>query len=207
MRGDPGGGRRPRAPRDRGHRPERRRASPGCWRRRPGWSHVPVLDVQAFAPDRDEAWSLAGRLLRQAWRLAGPAGNAAAWPGSQRPCQPGTGPGGTGRYCARASATSEDNRAFALQGAVRLSRPPRGRAAWSLVDDLQWADPTSRDPAGPAAAPRRPRQHGGGIPARRGGGTRLCPRDLWHAGRAMSSSGRCPLTRSVPCSATRCWPR
>lgn len=35
---------------------------------------VPVPSCQVFPSDRDEPWSLAGRLLAQAWRLAGPDG-------------------------------------------------------------------------------------------------------------------------------------
>ena len=67
---------------------------------------VPVLSAQAFAPDQDEAWSLAGRLLaRPAALAAGPgsgcpggaggqrAGRGRARPGAGRPALPSQRPG------------------------------------------------------------------------------------------------------------------
>jgi DNA-binding SARP family transcriptional activator len=103
---------------------------------------VPVLDCQAFAPDRDEAWSLAGRLLRKAWRVAGPAGALlpdrevraldSLIPGLGGPVIPGRGnPGG------------EHARLFAFQGAVRLVEAAARPSCLVVVDDLQWADSTS----------------------------------------------------------------
>jgi DNA-binding SARP family transcriptional activator/tetratricopeptide (TPR) repeat protein len=105
-------------------------------------AQVPVLDGQAFAPDRNEAWSLAGRLLRQAWRLAGPA--AALLPEREAHALASHVPG------LAAPATSgqdisgdEDDRAFAFQGAVRLVEAAARPRCLIMVDDLQWADSTS----------------------------------------------------------------
>ena len=105
-------------------------------------AHVPVIDCQASAPDRDEAWSLAGRLLRQARRLAGPAGMllpdqearalASLVPGLAMPATPG-----------QDILDDEHNRAFAFQGAVRLVEAAARPRCLIMVDDLQWADPAS----------------------------------------------------------------
>jgi DNA-binding SARP family transcriptional activator/tetratricopeptide (TPR) repeat protein len=104
---------------------------------------VPVLSAQAFAPDQDEAWSLAGRLVAQAVRrLPVPVAEVAAE--------------------AEASALAEvvpaldvassavlrgvdegTRRAFALQGAVRLIAATARPRCLIVADDLQWADPTS----------------------------------------------------------------
>ena len=103
---------------------------------------VPVLDSRAFAPDLDEAWSLAGRLLRKARLLAGPAARllpdrearalASLVPGLGGPAAPGRdNPGG------------EDSRLFAFQGAVRLVEAAARPRCLIIVDDLQWADSTS----------------------------------------------------------------
>ncbi len=103
---------------------------------------VPVLAAQAFAPDQDQAWSLAGRLLSQAARrlpvpmaavLAEPEACALAEvvPGLAAP------PGALG-------GVDEHNRhAFALQGAVRLVAAVARPRCLVVADDLQWADPTS----------------------------------------------------------------
>lgn len=105
-------------------------------------ARVPVLDGQAFAPDRDEAWSLAARLLRQAWRLAGPASTllpdreahalASLIPGLAAPTTSG-----------QDVLDDEYNRAFAFQGAVRLVEAAARPRCLIMVDDLQWADSTS----------------------------------------------------------------
>ena len=105
-------------------------------------AQVPVLDCQAFAPDRDEAWSLAGRLLRQAWRLAGRPSTllpdrearalASLVPGLAAPATSG-----------QDILDDEDNRAFAFQGAVRLVEAAARPRCLIMVDDLQWADSTS----------------------------------------------------------------
>ena len=104
---------------------------------------VPVLSAQAFAPDQDQAWSLAGRLLGQAARrlpvpvaavLAEPEASALAEvvPGLAVP--PGA---------ALGSLDEETGRAFALQGAVRLVAAAARPRCLIVADDLQWADPTS----------------------------------------------------------------
>ncbi len=107
---------------------------------------VPVLAAQAFAPDQDEAWSLAGRLLSQAARwltvpvaavLAEPEASAlaAVVPGLAGAAGP---PGG-----ALHGADEETRRAFALQGAVRLIAATARPRCLIAADDLHWADPTS----------------------------------------------------------------
>ena len=103
---------------------------------------VPVLAVQAFAPDRDEAWSLAGRLLRQAivpqrdLPTAITEQEAAALrevvPGLAR--VPGT---------AVRALDEEDRRASARQGAVGLVAAAARPRCLIVADDLQWADPAS----------------------------------------------------------------
>jgi tetratricopeptide (TPR) repeat protein len=103
---------------------------------------VPVLAAQAFAPDQDEAWSLAGRLLRQASAslpdllAAITEPEAAALreviPGLAR--VPGT---------AVSALDEETRRAFALQGAVGLVAAAARPRCLIVADDLQWADPTS----------------------------------------------------------------
>ena len=103
---------------------------------------VPVLAAQAFAPDQDGAWSLAGRLLGQAATLlptpaavlAEPEASALAEvvPGLALP--PGTAVGGL---------DEQARRALALQGAVRLLAAVARPRCLIVADDLQWADPTS----------------------------------------------------------------
>jgi len=103
---------------------------------------VPVLAAQAFAPDQDGAWSLAGRLLSQAATLlpapeavlAEPEARALAEvvPGFALP--PGT---------AVEGLDEQARRALALQGAVRLLAAVARPRCLIVADDLQWADPTS----------------------------------------------------------------
>ena len=104
---------------------------------------VPVLSAQAFAPDQDEAWSLAARLISQAagWLpvpvaavLAEPEASALAGvvPGLAGP--PGAVPGGL---------DEQDRQAFAVQGAVRLIAAMARPRCLIVADDLQWADPAS----------------------------------------------------------------
>ncbi len=104
---------------------------------------VPVLAAQAFAPDRHEAWSLAGRLLGQAARrlpvpvaavLAEPEASALAEvvPGLAVP-----------RGAAAGVVDERTRRAFALQGAVRLLAAVARPRCLIVADDMQWADPTS----------------------------------------------------------------
>jgi hypothetical protein len=104
---------------------------------------VPVLSAQAFAPDQDEVWSLAARLLSQAARrlpvpvaavLAEPEASALAGvvPGLAGP--PGAVPGGL---------DEQDRDAFAVQGAIRLIAAMARPRCLIVADDLQWADPAS----------------------------------------------------------------
>ena len=106
-------------------------------------TNVPVLAAQAFAPDQDEAWSLAGPLLGQAARRL-PVPLAAVLTDSEVsalaevvPClarPPGPALGGL---------DEETRRAFALQGAVRLLAATARPRCLIVADDLQWADPAS----------------------------------------------------------------
>ena len=104
---------------------------------------LPVLAAQAFAPDQDEAWSLAGRLLGQAAkRLLAPAAGILAEPEASAlaevvpglPVPPGAVLGGL---------DERTRRAFALQGAVRLIAAVARPRCLIVADDLQWADPAS----------------------------------------------------------------
>ena len=102
----------------------------------------PVLSAQAFAPDQDGAWSLAGRLLGQAARLlpapaavlAEPEARALAEVVPGLAVSPGTAVDGL---------DEQARRALALQGAVRLLAAAARPRCLIVADDLQWADPTS----------------------------------------------------------------
>jgi DNA-binding SARP family transcriptional activator len=102
----------------------------------------PVLSAQAFAPDQDGAWSLAGRLLGQAARLlpapaavlAEPEARALAEVVPGLAVSPGTAVDGL---------DEQARRALALQGAVRLLATAARPRCLIVADDLQWADPTS----------------------------------------------------------------
>ena len=103
---------------------------------------VPVLAAQAFAPDQDAAWSLAGRLLGQAARrLPVPAAAVLAEPEASALAE--VVPGLAGPAGAALGVDEETRRAFALQGAVRLLAAAGGPRCLIVADDLQWADPTS----------------------------------------------------------------
>jgi DNA-binding SARP family transcriptional activator/tetratricopeptide (TPR) repeat protein len=101
---------------------------------------VTVLRCQAYPPDRHEPWSVAGRLLRQARRVAGtnvvlPDREARALailvPGIAALARPGP------------DAEDEQIQVFALQGAVRLVEAATRPRCLIVADDLHWADPTS----------------------------------------------------------------
>lgn len=103
---------------------------------------MPVLVTQAFAPDQDEAWSLAGRLLgRAARRLGAPLAAVLTEPEASALAEvmPGLAapPGTAGEL------DGETRRALALQGAVRLLAAVAGPRCLVVADDLQWADPAS----------------------------------------------------------------
>jgi DNA-binding SARP family transcriptional activator/tetratricopeptide (TPR) repeat protein len=104
---------------------------------------VPVLAAQAFVPDQDQAWSLAGRLLSQAARrlpvpvpalLTEPEASALAEVAPGLAWVPDAAPGGLDDH---------DRRAFALQAAVRLIAATARPRCLIVADDLHWADPAS----------------------------------------------------------------
>jgi DNA-binding SARP family transcriptional activator/tetratricopeptide (TPR) repeat protein len=104
---------------------------------------VPVLSAEAFAPDQNEAWSLASRILRQAAaRLPVPVATllAEAEASALADVVPGlAGPPGD----VLASLDEQNRRTFGLQGAVRLIAGIAQPRCLLAIDDLQWADPTS----------------------------------------------------------------
>ena len=104
---------------------------------------VPVLSAQAFAPDQDQAWSLAARLLSQAaGRLPVPVAAVLAEP--EASALAGVVPGLAGPPgAALASLDEQDRHTFALRGAVRLIAAMARPRCLIVADDLQWADPAS----------------------------------------------------------------
>jgi len=103
---------------------------------------VPVLAAQAFAPDQDEAWSLAGRLLRQA--IAPLPDPPAVITGPEAAALREVVPGLTGVAGTAVSTLDEGTRrALALQGAVGIVSAAGRPRCLIVVDDLQWADPAS----------------------------------------------------------------
>ena len=104
---------------------------------------VPVLSAQAFAPDQDEAWSLAARLLSQAaGRLPVPV--AAVLAEREASALAGVVPGLSGPPGAVPGGLDEQDRdAFAVQGAIRLIAAMARPRCLIVADDLQWADPAS----------------------------------------------------------------
>ncbi|GAA1842987.1 hypothetical protein GCM10009836_22990 [Pseudonocardia ailaonensis] len=99
---------------------------------------VPVLQARAFAAERAETWSLARTVLEEAVALDG--GAAEALPERIREglatvlpelAVPGVG------------LDAESRRALLLAGAVRVVGRVTGEGAVLVVDDLQWADPSS----------------------------------------------------------------
>jgi AAA ATPase domain len=164
---------------------------------------VPVLAAQAFAPDRDEARSLAGRLLRQV--------GARVWDLSTVITAPETGAlcevvPGLARVPGSAAGVldEETRRAFDLQGAVGLVAAVARPRCLIVADDLQCADPTSLtllglllrrlDAVSLAAAYRR------ALTSLRRSACRP-PRQ------PASRSGRYRPVSSGACSATSRWPR
>ncbi len=106
--------------------------------RRPG----PVIFVRAFLPERDEAWALARSLLREAAgsdpeALAVVPVRAAAALADVVPELAHLIPGDAGPL------DPESRRALALEGGVRLLAAVTASGMPLVVDDLQWADPTS----------------------------------------------------------------
>jgi DNA-binding SARP family transcriptional activator len=102
-------------------------------------SPLPVLAARAFLPERAEAWGLARSVLREA--LAVDAAVAEGLPDRIRDAlgavQPelATGPA--------APLDGESRRALVLAGGLRVLEAATGAGAALVVDDLQWADPSS----------------------------------------------------------------
>lgn len=107
-----------------------------------GQAEVPVLAAQAFGPDQDQAWSLAGRLLSQAARAL-PVPVAAFLPEPEAGALVQMVPGLAGPPGAALGLDDHDRRAFALRGAARLIAAMARPRCLIVADDLQWADPTS----------------------------------------------------------------
>jgi DNA-binding SARP family transcriptional activator len=103
------------------------------------WSALPVLSTRAFLPDRAEAWGLARSMLREA--LAVDAAVVEELPPRVREALAGllpeldAGPGG--------HLDGESRRALVLAGGLRMLEAATGSGALLVVDDLQWADPSS----------------------------------------------------------------
>ncbi|MHB1597217.1 MAG: AAA family ATPase, partial [Streptosporangiaceae bacterium] len=109
-------------------------------------SGVPALAVQAFVADRDQAWSLAARLLcRAASQVAGPL--SALLPGPEAAALAAAVPGLTGLPNVPAGyvgdPAAERTRALTLRAAIRLIAAVAQPRCLIVADDLQWADPAS----------------------------------------------------------------
>ncbi|QJY45228.1 BTAD domain-containing putative transcriptional regulator [Pseudonocardia broussonetiae] len=100
---------------------------------------LPVLAARAFLPERAEAWGLARSLLREA--LATDAAVADTLPPRVRHAVecllPEWGSGSA------AAVDGESGRALLLAGGLRVLEVAAGTGAVLVVDDLQWADPSS----------------------------------------------------------------
>ncbi len=105
-------------------------------------STVPVLYGRAFLAERDEAWAVGRTLLEQALALDVEAAQAV----SQRAARALANilPELEEARTIRAAALDpESGRALALQGGVRLLGAAACGGLLLVVDDVQWADPTS----------------------------------------------------------------
>jgi tetratricopeptide (TPR) repeat protein len=102
-------------------------------------SPLPVIEARAFRPERAEAWGLARSVLREA--LAVDAAVADRLPPRVRDAlaallpELSDGPGLT--------LDGESRRALLLAGGLRVVEAATGDGALLVVDDLQWADPSS----------------------------------------------------------------
>ena len=105
-------------------------------------SEVPVLALRAFLPERNEPWSLARALLREALTLD--LGAAEAVPERATPALADVLPElGELRPVGPVEGDPESRRALALEGAASLLAAAADKGAVVVVDDLQWADATS----------------------------------------------------------------
>ena len=102
---------------------------------------VPVLAAQAFAPDQDQAWSLAAWLLSQAARVL-PVPAPLAEPEASALAEVAPGLAGS-PDAAFGCLDDRERRAFAMQAAVRLIAAMAQPRCLIVADDLHWADPTS----------------------------------------------------------------
>ncbi|HWM05163.1 MAG TPA: BTAD domain-containing putative transcriptional regulator [Actinophytocola sp.] len=102
-------------------------------------SPLPVVAARAFLPERAEAWGLARSLLREAFAVD--AAVADGLPPRVREALAGLlpelddGPG--------AVLDGESRRALVLAAGLRVLEVATGAGALLVVDDLQWADPSS----------------------------------------------------------------
>ncbi len=101
-----------------------------------------MLALRAFLPERNEPWSLARALLREALTLD--LGAAGAVPERAAPALADVLPElGELRPVGPVEGDPESRRALALEGAARLLAAAADQGAVVVVDDLQWADATS----------------------------------------------------------------
>jgi DNA-binding SARP family transcriptional activator/tetratricopeptide (TPR) repeat protein len=133
---------------------------------------LPVLAARAFLPERAEAWSLARSVLREA--LAVDAAVADELPPRVRRALAGLLPELDDGDGAHEVLDGESRRALLLTGGLRVLDTATGDGALLVVDDLQWADPSSLLLLGSALArlPRlaavlafRPEELPAGVPA------------------------------------------
>jgi DNA-binding SARP family transcriptional activator/tetratricopeptide (TPR) repeat protein len=102
-------------------------------------SALPVIAARAFLPERADAWGLARSLLQEA--LAVDARVVDTLPPRVRGAMAGLLPElGNG---APAALDGESRRALVLAGGLRIMDAATGGGAVLVVDDLQWADPSS----------------------------------------------------------------
>ena len=112
---------------------------------------LPIIAARAFLPERAEPWGLARTVLREAIALdaAIPEALPARIRAALTELLPELGPPGD-------SVDGESRRALLLAGALRVLEAATGEGALLVVDDLQWADPSSVTVIGSALA-RLPR--------------------------------------------------
>jgi DNA-binding SARP family transcriptional activator len=149
---------------------------------------LPVLATRAFLPERAEAWSLARSVLREA--IALDSAVADGLPPRVRGALAGLLPELDDGDPARDGVLDgESRRALRLTGGLRVLDAATGEVALLVVDDLQWADPSSllllgsvlaRLPRLAAVLAFRPEELPSGVPAelrgtRRGDDVRLGP--------------------------------